>query len=145
MADIIANVIPYIKENARVSPGADRLAGGGYPAAGGGLVFTPDRGAAAVSGAACAAQGPGQTLHPTPGRLPWDRAGSSLPLTLNDVGSSSATVIDELEQAAIAGPRVGPGSVKVARNPDRTCRLSFTPLGAVRPEALDYDLAAGGA
>jgi hypothetical protein len=34
MAEIIAQVVSYIKENAAVSPGADWIAGGQYPVAG---------------------------------------------------------------------------------------------------------------
>jgi hypothetical protein len=35
MAGIIAQIIPYIKDNASVAPGADWMAGGQYPVAGG--------------------------------------------------------------------------------------------------------------
>jgi hypothetical protein len=109
------------------------------------IVFTADGDIALVSGTACVAQDIDQTLKITPGRLYWDaETGSSLPLVLNDAGASTATVIGEMERVAIADPRVDPATVKAAYN-TKTERygLAFTPLSAIKPETLEYDLKGG--
>jgi hypothetical protein len=108
------------------------------------VVFTPDGDIKLVSGPACVAQDIDQTLKIVPGRLPWDKeAGSSLPLMLNDAGSSMASALAELERAAIADPRIDPASVKARETaPGKSC-LEFTPLSAIKPEVLEYDLSKG--
>jgi hypothetical protein len=109
------------------------------------IVFTEDGDVAVVSGAACVAQDIDQALKISPGYLPWDKeAGSSLLLMLNDAGSSDATALAELERIAIADPRVDPVSVKASVIAPGKFRLEFTPLSAIRPEVLEYDLTKGG-
>jgi hypothetical protein len=107
------------------------------------IVFTEDGDVAVVSGPACVAQDIDQTLKITPGYLLWDKeAGSSLLLMLNDAGSD-ATALAELERIAIADSRVDPASVKAWVIAPGKFRLEFTPLSAIRPEILDYDITAG--
>jgi hypothetical protein len=109
------------------------------------VVFTADGDIALVSGTACVAQDIDQTLKITPGRLYWDsETGSSLPLVLNDTSASAATVIDEMERAAIADPRVDPASVKASyRRDTNKYALAFTPLTAIKAETLEYDVQGG--
>jgi phage baseplate assembly protein W len=108
------------------------------------VVFTSDGDIEAVSGPACVAQDIDQALKIAPGRLPWDKeAGSSLPLMLNDAGGNAAPVTAELERVAIADPRVDPASVKARETASGRFRLEFTPLAAIKPEVLEYDLAKG--
>ncbi|MDR1175321.1 MAG: hypothetical protein LBK83_07625 [Treponema sp.] len=108
------------------------------------IVFTPDGDIELVSGPAYVAQDIDQALKIASGRLPWDKeAGSSLPLMLNDAGSSAASVIAELERVAIADRRVDPASVNAQETGPGAFRLEFTPLAAIKPETLDYDLTKG--
>jgi hypothetical protein len=105
------------------------------------IVFTPDGDLEIVSGAACVAQDIDQTLKIIPGRLMWDKAaGSSLLLFLNDAGADANAVIAELERVAIEDPRVDPVTVKASVLTDGRFRVEFTPLSAVKPEVLEYDL-----
>lgn len=108
------------------------------------VVFTPDGDLELIEGPACVAQDIDQTLKIIPGRLPWaPETGSSIPLMLNDSASNSASVTAELERVAINDPRVDPQSVAAVQKTSKTFRLDFTPLGAVRPETLEYDLHKG--
>jgi hypothetical protein len=108
------------------------------------IVFTPDGDAELVSGPACVAQDIGQQLKIAPGALVWDtQAGSSMLLFLNDSGADHSAVIAELERVAIADPRVDPTTVKATQVSGGKCRLEFTPLQAIKPEVLDYDLLKG--
>jgi hypothetical protein len=105
------------------------------------IIFSEDGDVAVVSGSACVSQDIDQALKITPGFLPWDKkAGSSLLLMLNDAGSSDAVALAELERVAIADPRVDPASVKASVIAPGKFRLEFTPLSAIRPEILDYDI-----
>jgi hypothetical protein len=105
------------------------------------LVFTPDGDIKTVSGPACVAQDIDQELKVTPEALVWDKkAGSSLRLMLNDVDSTPAMVIAELERVAIADSRVDPATVKAREITPGKYRLEFTPLAAIKPEVLDFDL-----
>jgi hypothetical protein len=61
-------------------------------------------------------------------------------LFLNDSNVDAAAVIAELERVAIADARVDPDSVKAAEIGTNQYRLEFTPIGAIKPETLDYDL-----
>ena len=106
------------------------------------IVFTPDGDIELISGPACVAQDVDQTLKITKGRLPWDKdVGSTMPLMLNDSTSDPDAIATELERVAMADPRVNPGTVKAHEVVPGKNRLEFTPLGAIRPETLDYDLA----
>ncbi|MDR0637591.1 MAG: hypothetical protein LBG27_01590 [Spirochaetaceae bacterium] len=108
------------------------------------IVFTPDGDIALVSGPRVVAQDIDQTLKTTPGALSWDKeAGSSMLLFLNDNTVDAATVIAELERAAIADARVDPDSVKARETGTHKYRLEFMPMGAIKPEALEYDLNKG--
>ncbi len=108
------------------------------------IVFTADGDIELVSGPRCVAQDIDQTLKITPGVLYWDKEiGSSLLLMLNDSGSDAQSVIAELERVAIADRRVNPESVKAYQLSSGKFRLEFTPMGAVKPETLDYDLMKG--
>jgi hypothetical protein len=108
------------------------------------IIFTEDGDVAVVSGSACVAQDIDQTLKITPGFLPWDKqAGSSLLLMLNDAENSDAVALVELERVAIADPRVDPASVKASVIAPGKFRLEFTPLSAIQPEILDYDITTG--
>jgi hypothetical protein len=108
------------------------------------IVFTADGDIAIVSGPRMVAQDIDQTLKITPGRLPWDKeAGSSLLLMLNDSGSDAEAARAELERVAIADPRVDPASVNARELSPGRFRLEFTPIGAIKPETLDFDLAKG--
>lgn len=108
------------------------------------LVFTADGDVEMVSGPRCIAQDIDQTLELTPGYLVWDKeAGSSLLLMLNDSNSDPAAVIAELERVAIADPRVDPASVRAVQTGEKQFKLQFTPLNAVTPETLEYDLTKG--
>jgi hypothetical protein len=105
------------------------------------IIFTADGDAEVVSGAAMVAQDIDQTLKVSAGSLYWDaQTGSSLPLMLNDSQADENAIIAELERVAIADPRVKPQSVKAYRTAPGKFRLEFTPLSAVKPETLDYDL-----
>jgi hypothetical protein len=105
------------------------------------LVFTPDGDIKTVSGPACIAQDIDQELKIAPGALLWDKkAGSSLLLMLNDADCASATVIAELERVAIADSRVDPATVKAREISPGKYRLEFTPLSAIKPQTLDFDL-----
>jgi hypothetical protein len=105
------------------------------------VVFTPEGDLELVEGPACVAQDIDQTLKIVPGRLPWaPEAGSTLLLMLNGAGLDSAAVIDELERAAVNDPRTDPLTVQARQKEDKLFRLNFTPLGAVQPEVLEYDL-----
>lgn len=109
------------------------------------IVFTPDGDIDLVSGPACIAQDIDQELKITPGSLAWDKtAGSSMLLMLNDSQSHAAAVVAELERVAIDDERVDPSTVKAAALADgKAYRLEFTPLAAVSPETLDFDLGKG--
>jgi hypothetical protein len=108
------------------------------------IVFTADGDIALVSGAAMAAQDIDQTLKVAAGSLYWDKqTGSTMPLMLNNSESDAASVIAELERAAIADARVDPDSVKAYRSAPGKFRLEFTPVSAVSPETLEYDLTKG--
>jgi hypothetical protein len=110
------------------------------------IVFTADGDIELVSGPRCIAQDIDQALKITPGRLAWDKeAGSSLFYLLNDSNSDPAAAIAELERVAIADPRVDPASVKAEQAGEKKFRQHFTPLGAIKPEVLEYDLTKGGA
>jgi hypothetical protein len=105
------------------------------------IVFTTDGDLEMVSGPACIAQDIDQMLKITPGVLYWDKErGSSLLLMLNDAESSTEAIIAELERVAIADARVNPDSVKAYQHTSGTFRLEFTPMSAVQPETLEYDL-----
>lgn len=107
--------------------------------------FTADGDVETVSGPACIAQDIDQELKITPGALPWDKeAGSTVLLMLNDAESDPASVMAELERVAIADPRVDPATVKASElSGAAKYRLEFTPVAAVEPETLDFDLARG--
>jgi hypothetical protein len=109
------------------------------------IVFTPDGDIELVSGPACIAQDIDQELKIAPGTLGWDKAaGSSMLLMLGDSQSDAAAVVAELERVAIEDERVEPSSVKATALTDgKTYRLEFTPLAAVSPETLDFDLGKG--
>jgi hypothetical protein len=108
------------------------------------IVFTSDGDMALVSGPACAAQDIDQTLKTTPGALYWDKElGSTLLYMLNDAGSGADAVSAELERVAIADARVDPESVKAYQVAPGKFRLEFTPVSAVKPETLDFDLTKG--
>jgi hypothetical protein len=64
-------------------------------------------------------------------------------LFLNDNTVDAATVIAELERVAIADARVDPDSVKARKTGTNKYRLEFVPLGAIKPETLDFDLNKG--
>jgi hypothetical protein len=105
------------------------------------IVFSEDGDVAVISGPACVAQDIDQTIKITPGYLPWDKnAGSSLLLMLNDALSTDAAALAELERIAIADPRVDPESVQATMLAPGTFKLEFTPLSAIKPEVLEYDL-----
>jgi len=108
------------------------------------IVFTPDGDVELVSGSACVAQDIDQTLKITPGRLLWDKeAGSTLMLMLNDSGSNPGAVISELERVATADARVDPASVQAKQRDAKKFRLGFSPMKAVTPAVLEYDLSKG--
>jgi hypothetical protein len=108
------------------------------------IVFTSEGDTALVSGAACVAQDIDQTLKTTPGALYWDRdTGSSLLYMLNDSEAGTDAVLAELERVAEADARADPESVKAWQTAPGKFRLEFTPVGAIRPETLDYDLVKG--
>lgn len=108
------------------------------------ISFTADGDVEIVSGPACIAQDIDQELKITRGSLPWDpAAGSSLLLMLNDAESDTEDVTAELERVAIADPRVDPTTVKAEKVSAGRYRLEFTPVAAVDPETLDFDLAEG--
>jgi hypothetical protein len=110
------------------------------------IVFTEEGDAVVISGPACVAQDIDQTLKISPGYLAWDKeAGSSLLLMLNDAGSTDAAALAELERIAIADPRIDPASVKASILAPGRFKLEFTPLAAIKPEVLEYDLAKGDA
>jgi hypothetical protein len=106
------------------------------------IIFTADGDIEMVSGAATVAQDIAQQLRLAPGALIWDKkAGSSMLFFLNDVAADVGAVIAELERVSIEDPRVDPATVKAARLVGgKKFRLEFTPLSAVKPEVLDYDL-----
>lgn len=108
------------------------------------IVFTQDGDIELVSGAAMVAQDIDQTLKTTPGALYWDKTtGSALLYMLNDSESEADSVLAELERAAIEDARVNPESVKAYQTAPGKFRLEFTPVNAVTPETLDYDLTKG--
>jgi hypothetical protein len=108
------------------------------------IVFMADVDIELVSGSACVAQDIAQHLGITPGALAWDkRVGSSMLLFLNDSGASPTAIIVELERVAIVDSRVDPATVKAARISGGKYRLEFTPLSAIKPEVLEYDLKEG--
>jgi hypothetical protein len=108
------------------------------------IVFTADGDIALVSGPRMVAQDIAQTLNTTPGALFWDKElGSSMLLFLNDSAVDAAAVIAELERVAIADARVDPDSVKARGIGTDKYRLQFTPVGAIKPDTLDYDLNKG--
>jgi hypothetical protein len=108
------------------------------------IVFTEDGDAVVISGPACVAQDIDQTLKISPGYLPWDKeAGSSLLLMLNDAGGTDTAALAELERIAIADPRVDPASVRASVIAPGKFKLEFTPLTALKPEMLEYDLIKG--
>jgi phage baseplate assembly protein W len=108
------------------------------------IVFTGDGDVEIVSGPACVAQDIDQTLKTPPGALVWDRdAGSTMPLMLNDSGIDPAAVIAELERVALADPRVDPMQITARQRTDKKYRLEFQPMGAIKPEVLEYDLSKG--
>jgi hypothetical protein len=108
------------------------------------IVFTPDGDIALVSGPRMVAQDIDQMLKITPGALYWDKElGSSMLLFLNDNTVEVATVIAELERIAIADVRVDPDSVKAKETGTNKYWLEFTPVGAIKPETLNYDLNKG--
>jgi phage baseplate assembly protein W len=105
------------------------------------IVFTPDGDIEVVSGAACVAQDIDQTLKTSPGSLPWDKeAGSTMTQMLNAAGIDANAVTAELERVAFEDQRVDPLSISAQQKSDKKYRLEFTPLGAVSPETLEYDL-----
>lgn len=105
------------------------------------IVFTPDGDIEVVSGAACVAQDIDQTLKTSPGSLPWDKeAGSTMTQMLNAAGIDANAVTAELERVAFEDQRVDPLSISAQQKSDKKFRLEFTPLGAVSPETLEYDL-----
>jgi hypothetical protein len=108
------------------------------------MVFTPDGDVALISGPAMVAQDIDQTIKVMTGALYWDKEiGSSMLLMLNDAESSAEAIIAELERVAIADARVNPDSVKAYQSTSGTFRLEFTPMSAVKPETLEYDLMKG--
>jgi hypothetical protein len=108
------------------------------------IIFTPDGDAELISGPACAAQDIDQALKITIGRLYWDKeVGSTMPLMLNDSAPDMGAIAGELQRVAIADMRVNPETVKAYEITPGKFRLEFTPLGAVKPETLDYDLTKG--
>jgi hypothetical protein len=107
------------------------------------LVFTPEGDLEVIEGPACVAQDIDQTLKTVTGRLPWaPETGSTLTLMLNGP-VTEGDVTAELERVAIRDARTDPQTVKAYRKPGGAFRLDFTPLGAIRPEVLDYDLKEG--
>jgi hypothetical protein len=108
------------------------------------IVFTPDGDIALVSGPRMVAQDIDQVLKTTPGVLYWDKGlGSSMLLFLNDSTVDTAAVVAELERVAIADARVDPDSVKAGETGTNKYQLEFAPMGAIKPETLDYDLSKG--
>ena len=108
------------------------------------IVFTPDGDAELISGPACVAQDIDQTLKITEERLYWNKkVGSTMPLMLNDTAPDMDAITSELERVAIADPRVNPEKVNAFELIPGKYRLEFTPLGAISPEILDYDLSKG--
>jgi len=105
------------------------------------IIFTADGDVEVVSGAATVAQDIDQTLKITAGSLYWDtQTGSTVPLMLNDSQADENAVIAELERVATDDPRVRPESVKAYKTAPGKFRLEFTPLDALKPETLDFDL-----
>ena len=105
------------------------------------ITFTPDGDVELISGPACVAQDIDQTLKITFNRLYWDKeVGSSMPLMLNAAAPDMSDITAELMRVAIADPRVNPETVNAYEIIPGKFRLKFTPLGAIKPETLDYDL-----
>jgi hypothetical protein len=105
------------------------------------VAFTADGDIKLVDGPAMVAQDIAQTLEYTKGSIYWDAdCGSTMPLFLNDANADPAAVMAELKRVAIDDPRVDPDSVKVTQISDTKFRLEFTPLSAIEPQTLDYDL-----
>jgi hypothetical protein len=105
------------------------------------MVFTADGDVELVSGPRCIAQDIDQELKIVKERLVWDKeAGSSMPLFLNDSAVDDSAVLAELERVAIKDARVDPVSVKAEKAGGGKYRLRFTPLSAIKPETLDFDL-----
>jgi hypothetical protein len=111
----------------------------------GDVIFTPDGDIELVSGPACVAQDIDEALKITKGRLAWDKdAGSTMPLMLNESTPDKDAIVAELERVALADQRVNPETVRAYELLPGKSRLEFTPLGAIKPETLDYDLTKGG-
>jgi hypothetical protein len=105
------------------------------------VVFTADGDIALISGPRMIAQDIDQTLKTTPGALFWAKDfGNALLLFLNDNTADAAAVIAELERIAIADVRVDPDAVQAHQIGANKYRLEFTPMTAIKPEVLDYDL-----
>ena len=108
------------------------------------ILFTPDGDIAIVSGPRTIAQDIDQELKIVKKRLIWDEeAGSAMPLFLNDAVDDNA-VIAELERITINDSRVNPASVRAEKISFGKYRVSFTPLEAVAPATLDFDLRRNG-
>jgi hypothetical protein len=108
------------------------------------IVFTSDGDIELVSGAAAVAQDIDQTLKTTPGALYWDQdIGSAMLYMLNSSEADTLSCIAELERVAIADARINPDSVKAVEKAPKKFRLEFTPMNAVKPETLEYDLTKG--
>ena len=109
------------------------------------VAFTADGDVSLVSGPAMVAQDIDQALKMVPGSLYWDGgAGSALLFMLNDTEAEADAVIAELERVAIADSRVDPDRVRAYQTAPGKYRLEFSPVGAVKPETLDRDLAKEG-
>ena len=109
------------------------------------VAFTADGDVSLVSGPAMVAQDIDQALKMVPGSLYWDGgAGSALLYMLNDTEAEADAVIAELERVAIADSRVDPDRVRAYQTAPGKYRLEFSPVGAVKPETLDRDLAKEG-
>ena len=105
------------------------------------IILTADGDVELVSGPAMVAQDIDQTLKTTPGAVYWDRAvGSTLMYMLNDTNADSASVVAELERVAIDDARVNPDTVKARQSGANKFSVEFTPLTAITPEILDFDL-----
>jgi len=105
------------------------------------VVFTSDGDIELVGGPAMVAQDIDQSLKLTRGALYWDKeTGSTMLNMLNDSESDANSIIAELERVAIADARVNPDSVKAYQTAPGKFQLEFTPMSAIKPEVLDYDI-----
>jgi hypothetical protein len=110
------------------------------------IILTADGDVELVSGPAMVAQDIDQTLKTTPGALYGDSTlGSTLMYLLNDTNADAASVIAEMERVAIDDARVNPDSVKAYQKGEHKFVLEFTPLAAINPEILEFDLTKEGA